>query len=238
MIPAVGKSGAGMSSIRSSIEVSGLRSSARQPSTTSFRLCGGMLVAMPTAMPETAVDQQVRQFRRQQQRLVLRAVVVRPEVDRFLLDVGEQFVRDLGEPDLRVSHRRGTVAVDRAEVALAIDEHVAQREVLRHPDDGVVDRLVAVRVVLADDVADDARRLLVRPVPVIRQFMHREQHATVHRLQAVAHVGQRATDDDAHRVVEIGPPHLLFERDRQGFLGKLIHRGAVRRAAASGARRM
>ncbi|CFN70855.1 Uncharacterised protein [Bordetella pertussis] len=48
----MGKSGAGISSISSSIEHSGLRRQYRQPSTTSCRLCGGMLVAMPTAIPE------------------------------------------------------------------------------------------------------------------------------------------------------------------------------------------
>ena len=51
MIPAVGKSGAGTSSISSSMAASGLRSSRWQASTTSPRLCGGMFVAIPTAMP-------------------------------------------------------------------------------------------------------------------------------------------------------------------------------------------
>jgi hypothetical protein len=50
---------------------------------------------------------------------------------------------------------------------------------------------VAVRVVLADDVADDTRRLLVGAVPVVGQFVHREQHAPMHRLEAVAHIGER-----------------------------------------------
>jgi hypothetical protein len=109
-----------------------------------------------------AVDEQVRQLRRHDERLLLAAVVVRAEVHRLLVEIGEHLVRDLGEADLGVAHRRRVVAVDRAEVALAVDEHVAHREVLRHANDRVVDRLVAVRVVLADDVADDARRLLVR----------------------------------------------------------------------------
>ena len=52
MIPAVGKSGAGTIWISSSTVVSGFASSVRQASITSPRLCGGMLVAMPTAMPE------------------------------------------------------------------------------------------------------------------------------------------------------------------------------------------
>ena len=51
MIPAVGKSGPGMSSQRSGIVSSGRSISARQASMTSRRLCGGMLVAIPTAIP-------------------------------------------------------------------------------------------------------------------------------------------------------------------------------------------
>jgi len=111
------------------------------------------------------------------------------EVDRFLVDVAQHLVGDLGQADFGVAHGRGVVAVDRAEVALAVDQHVAQGEVLGHAHDGVVDRAVAVRVVLADDVADDTRRLLIRAVPVVVQLVHREQHTAVHRLQAVAGIG-------------------------------------------------
>jgi hypothetical protein len=39
----------------------------------------------------------------------------------------------------------------------------------------------------------------------------------VHRLQAVAHVRQRAPDDHAHGVVEIRLAHLVFEIDRENF---------------------
>ena len=51
MMPAVGKSGPGMCCISSSMPISGSSISAIVASTTSPRLCGGMLVAMPTAMP-------------------------------------------------------------------------------------------------------------------------------------------------------------------------------------------
>ena len=70
--------------------------------------------------------------------------------------------RELAHPALGVTHGRRRIAVDRAEVALTVDEHVAHREVLGHADERVVDRAVAVRVVLTDDVADDARALEVR----------------------------------------------------------------------------
>jgi hypothetical protein len=180
-----------------------------------------MLVAMPTAMPELPLMSRFGDLRRQDQRLALGAVVVRPEIDRLLVDVGQQLVADARHADFRVAHRGGIVAVDRTEVALAIHQHVAQAEILRHAHDGVVDRGVAVRVVLADHVADDAGGLLVGLVPVVGQLVHGEQHAPMHRLQPVAHVRQRPALDHAHGVIEVGVAHLLFEADREGFLGEL-----------------
>ena len=150
-----------------------------------------MLVAMPTAMPERAVDEQVGQPRRQHRRLLLLAVVVRDEIDGFLVDVGEELVRDLLQPALRVAHRGGVVAVDRAEIALAVDQRVAQREFLRHPHERVVDRHVAVRVVFPHHVADDARAFHVRAVEDDVGLVHRVQHAAMDRLEAVADVRQR-----------------------------------------------
>ncbi len=51
MMPFVGKSGPFTCSIRSDSSASGLSSTQMAASTTSRRLWGGMLVAMPTAMP-------------------------------------------------------------------------------------------------------------------------------------------------------------------------------------------
>jgi hypothetical protein len=74
-----------------------------------------------------------------------------------------------------------------------------------------------VRVVLTDHVTDDAGGFLVRLVPVVVQLVHREQHAPVHGLETVAHVGQGPPDDHAHGVVEIGLAHLVFEIYRDDF---------------------
>ena len=108
-----------------------------------------------------AVDQQVGQLCRQHLGLHARAVVVLDEIDRLLVDVGQQLGRDRGHPRLGVAHGGRRVAVDRAEVALAVDQRVAQREVLREADERVVERHVAVRVVLAHHLADDGRALAV-----------------------------------------------------------------------------
>ena len=51
MMPPVGKSGPGTMVISSSSAISGLAMIARVASMISPGLCGGMLVAMPTAMP-------------------------------------------------------------------------------------------------------------------------------------------------------------------------------------------
>ncbi len=51
MMPAVGKSGPGTICMSSASVISALSITAMQASTISPRLCGGMLVAMPTAMP-------------------------------------------------------------------------------------------------------------------------------------------------------------------------------------------
>ena len=161
-----------------------------------------------------AVDEQVREARREHDRLAVVAVVVRDEVDGVGVEVAQHLARERRQPRLRVPHRGGRVVVDRAEVALAVDERVAHREVLREPDERVVDRRVAVRVVLAHHLADDAGALGVAAVGLQARLVHREQHAPVHRLEAVAHVGQRAPDDHGHRVVQVGGAHLLLEPAR------------------------
>jgi len=94
---------------------------------------------------------------------------------------------------------------------------------LRHAHDGVVHGRVAVRVILADHIADDARRFLVGLVILIAELAHCVQHAPVHGLEAVAHVGQRAADDHAHGVVEIRLSHLVFQVDRQDFARYFNH---------------
>ena len=161
-----------------------------------------------------AVDEQVREARRQDERLALRLVVVRPEVDRVGVELAQHLLGELREARLGVAHGGSRVVVDRAEVALAVDERVAQRERLGEAHERVVDRRVAVRVMVAHHVADDVGRLHVRPAGPVAVRPHRVEDAAVHRLQAVAHIGKRARDDDVHRVAEEARAHLLLELAR------------------------
>ncbi len=175
-----------------------------------------------------AVDQKVREFRRQNRRLFFRIVIVRLEIDGVLVDIVEQRVRDLGEAGFGVPHGGGHIAVHRAEIALAVDQRHAHRESLRHADQRVIDRLVAVRMILTDDVADGARRFAIRLIPLEAVLIHREQNAPMHRLEAVARIRQRPRHDHAHGVIEVGALHLVQDgyganiRGRRRLSGRRI----------------
>jgi hypothetical protein len=164
-----------------------------------------------------AVDQQIGEARGQNRRLALGIVVVGLELDRVLVDVLEQRMRHLGHAGLGVAHGRRGIAVDRAEIALPVDQRQPEGEFLRHAHQRVIDRLVAMRVILADDVAHDAGGLAVRLVPVIAVLVHREQDAPVHGLQPVADVGKGAAHDHAHGVIEVALAHLLLDGDHRNF---------------------
>ena len=161
-----------------------------------------------------AVDQQVRSGGRQVFRFRRGIVVVRPEVDRVHVDVFEEGLRVGGEPRLGVPHGRWGVAVDRAEIALAVDQELAHAEVLRHAHQRVVDRGVAVRMVLAHDLTHDAGALPRRAVRTQAFLPHGIEDAALDRLEPVADIGQRAADDHRHRVVEIRLAHLVLDIDR------------------------
>ena len=170
-----------------------------------------------------AVDQQVGHLGRQHVGDTLGAVVVVDPVDGILLEVGQQLVGEPGHAHLGVTHGGGAVAVDGTEVALAIHQHMAHGEILGHAHDGVVDGTVPVGMVLTDDIAHHAGGLLVRLVPVVAELVHGEQHAPMHRLQAIAHVGQRTADDHAHRVIEVRLLELVLDIDWQNLSGDVTH---------------
>ncbi len=170
-----------------------------------------------------AINQQVRNTGRQHRRLAFLAVIVGHEIDRVFFNVGEDFAGNLGQSTFGVTHSRGIVAVNRAEVTLSVDQHIAHRKILRHANQRVVDRLIAVRMILTHHFTDHARAFHVRSVPHIVGLMHREQDPAMDRLQPVPHVRQCAPYDHAHRIIEIALAHLFFEGNRDCFFGELIH---------------
>ena len=140
-------------------------------------------------------------------------------MDGRLIDLGEDLVADPRQPALGVAHRRGAVAVERSEVARAVDERIPQRERLRHADERFVERRVAVRMVVAHHVADDLRALAVLGVGGQVLLPHRVEDAALHRLEPVAHVRQRTRGDDRQRVVQVTGLRRLVQRHRFRVVG-------------------
>ena len=84
-----------------------------------------------------------------------------------------------------------------------------QYVVMQH-DDVLLSRR---RMVLAHCLSDHLGALGVLLVVLQTHLVHRVQDAAMHRLEAVADIGQRTADDDRHRIVEIRTPHLVFNVD-------------------------
>ena len=175
------------------------------------------------------IDQQIRHHRRQHLRHLGGAVKVVDKVDRVAVQVVQHRGRQPREPRFRVAHGRRRIAVHRPEIALAVHQRVANRKRLCHPYQGVVQRLVAVRVVFTHRVAHHARRLAVRRSGRGRDFVHRIQQPAMHRLQPVAHIRNSPRDDRAHRIVDIRGLHLLDDVDGLDVLiGHVVVRHAAR----------
>ena len=84
----------------------GARATTGRPSATSRRLCGGMLVAMPTAMPAEPLTSRFGNRAGQDRRLLGAAVVVGLEVDGLLVDVADHLHGQRRHPALGVPHAR------------------------------------------------------------------------------------------------------------------------------------
>ena len=94
---------------------------------------------------------------------------------------------------------------------MPIDQGHAHVEVLGHPHQGVVDGRIAVGVVLTKYLTDHTGAFPVGPVAGETQLIHGVKDAPVHRLEAIAGIGQGPTHDHAHRILQIGARHLVAQ---------------------------
>ena len=188
--------------------------------------------------PARAIDQHVREPRRQDRRFLLFAIVIVDEIDRVLVDIGQKIGRRRRHAHLGIAHRRRVIPVHRPEIALTVQKRQRHREILRHAHQGFVDRAVAMGVVLAHHIAHGPRRFAVGLVMGIAGLMHGKEDAPMHRFQPVAQIGDRAGDDDAHRVVDERGLHLLAEMSIEGpwysGAGFLLYFQGVRACRSTG----
>ena len=107
--------------IRSTVSSVGFFNNAIAACVTSFKLCDGISVAIPTAMPDAPLSNTIGKRAGRCSGSSKRAVVVRHEIHCPLIDFGQQQFRNRRQPRFGVTHRRRPVAVTRTEVADAVD---------------------------------------------------------------------------------------------------------------------
>ena len=157
-----------------------------------------------------AVDQQVREAAGQDVGFLLGFIKVGIPVDGLLLDIRQHLAGHLGHTGLGVTVSSRGIAVNGTEVALAIDQRVAQAEILCQTDHSIIDRRIAVGVVRAKHRTDGIGGFAVGVLRVVAALVHRVQDAAVDGFQAVAHIGQSARHDNGHRVVQECRLDFLF----------------------------
>ena len=171
-------------------------------------------------------------------RLFKGAVVVGHKLYGAFVKFIEQQRSDARQTRFGVTHGRSAVTVTRAEVSLAVHQRVTLTEVLRHAHHRVVSGLVAVRMVFTKHVTDDTRTFdwlgtagAIGPTEAQPHARHAVQNTPLHRLLAVANIGQCASLDDAEGVLKISTLGIRrkavlvcgLRNDRFGGWGKKIH---------------
>ena len=166
------------------------------------------------------VGQQVGKTGRQELGLRLLAIVCDAEIHRVLVNALQQGLGDFGQAGLSVAHGRRPVAVHVAEVALPFDQGIARRELLRQAHQRVVDCGIAVGVVLANDVADDASAFLEPGLGIQLQLAHGVEEPPVDRLETVAYVGQRARHDGRQGIGKVALAEGIGQRGLANLTGR------------------
>ena len=149
-----------------------------------------------------AVDEQVREFRGQNDGFLESVVVVRYKVDRVLVYIRKHFESHFAHSRLRITVSSRGVSVDRTEVTVTVDEHISHREILRESDHCVIYRRVAVGMVAAENRTDRVRALTVSLVGHESVFVHRIEYTSVYGFESVPYVGKSTRRYNGHRVVE------------------------------------
>ena len=100
---------------------------------------------------------------------------------------------------------------------MAVSQHVAHGEILRHANDGIINGAITMRVIFTQNFADDTRRLLVGLAGTHACFLHSIEYTAVYRFQTIPDIRQSTSHDNAHRIVDVAVLHLVFQINGDDF---------------------
>ena len=129
-------------------------------------------------------------------------------------------MRQLCHTNFGISHSGGAIAINRAKITLTIDQYISHSKWLSHSYNRVIDGSVAMRVVLTNHITNNSSRFFVRFIIVIAKHIHGVQDPSMNRLQAIPNIRKRPSNNNTHRVLQIGVTHLIFYCNNWEFLLK------------------
>ena len=146
-------------------------------------------------MPVAPLAKKIWESAGQNHRLFNRAIIIGAKINRVFIQIFKQQARDLGHARFGVAIGGGTIAVDIAKIALAINQGIARGKILGQAHEGVVNRLVAMGMVAAHHVAHDLGGFLEGSTGVQTQEPHDVEKTAMNWLQAVTHIRQGPVHD-------------------------------------------
>ncbi len=94
---------------------------------------------------------------------------------------------------------------------MPVDQWIPERELLGHADQRVVDGNIAMGVILAQNISNNTRALLIWLVPEAPEFIHGKEDSPMYWFQPIAKVRQCTTNNDTHRILEVRLLHLILD---------------------------
>ncbi len=126
----------------------------------------------PDSNARCAIDQEIWQHCGKNFWLFFTIVKIWHKFDQVLIEMVKQCHRALRQTRLRVAHRGGRIAVERAKIAMPIHQWDLHRKFFRHMYQSIIDGRIAVRVVFTHGITDDAGTFSVRFFRVKSKFGH------------------------------------------------------------------
>lgn len=87
-----------------------------------------------------AIEQKIREARREDTGLLLRSIIVICPINRFFIDILEHEFTEFCHLYFGISHRSSIIPIHRSEISLTIDERITHRKILCHTHHRFVDR--------------------------------------------------------------------------------------------------
>ena len=150
------------------------------------------------------VYKEIRHTHGKNKRLLLCLIKVRSKVNDILVQICKtDFLCKFRKPCLRITHGSRPISFDGSEVSVPVHKDLPLLEILRHDNERLVDRAVAVRMVFTHRISDNTGAFPVRSVIADPQLIHVIERTSLNRFQTVPNIRKRTGDNNAHGIVDI-----------------------------------